>query len=151
GQREEVDEILADLRLNVQKIEEHGRRADSIVRSMMAHARGGEGERREINLNAFVDEYTDLAYHGQRARFPQFNAELIREFDVEAGMVEVMPQEIGRVLLNLLSNAFDAVSEVDAATSRSGNGDGQRSPVIRVSTQRRNEHVEITVEDNGPG
>ena len=151
GQREEVDEILADLRLNVQKIEEHGRRADSIVRSMMAHARGGEGERREINLNAFVDEYTDLAYHGQRARFPQFNAELIREFDVEAGMVELMPQEIGRVLLNLLSNAFDAVSEVDAATSRSGNGDGQRSPVIRVSTQRRNEHVEITVEDNGPG
>ena len=149
GRADDVKAILSDLRLNVVKIEEHGRRADSIVRNMMAHARGGEGERRTVDLNSFVEEYTDLAYHGQRARFPEFHAEIIRDFDENAGSVELMPQEIGRVLLNLLSNAFDALN---AGGAEAPNGDGSaRSPQLRIVTSRKGRNVEVRVEDNGPG
>src|SRR5690606_20125484 len=108
---DELDGLIADLRLSASKINEHGRRADGIVRSMLLHSRGKAGERQPTDLNAFVDEYLNLAFHGMRATEPGFNAALAREYDPAVGTVAVIPQEIGRVLLNLLNNAFYAVHE----------------------------------------
>lgn len=141
----EVRAIVADLRTNAVKIEEHGRRADSIVRSMMQHARGGSAERQDIALNAFVDEYIDLAWHGRRATAPDFNIHLVRDFGENVGTADVVPQDLGRVLINLLSNAFDAVSEQKARL------DGEYVAQVTVSTCRTAEGVEIRVSDNGPG
>ena len=111
----------------------------------MAHARGGEGERTAVDLNAFVDEYVDLAYHGQRARVPDFNAEIVRDYDTSAGEVELVPQDVGRVLINLLGNAFDAVYE------HTGETNGHYAPTVEVTTHRSNGSVEIRVADNGGG
>ncbi len=107
----EVYDVLDDLSLNLEKIEEHGRRADGIVRSMLLHSRGTSGDRREVILNELLDEYVNLAYHGMRAQHADFACEIERDFDEEVGAVEVLPQEIGRVFINLLNNAFDAVRE----------------------------------------
>ena len=142
---EEIEALLADLALNAAKIEEHGKRADGIVRAMMQHARGGSRERETVDLNALVAEYVDLAYHGKRAQTPDFNAEIEEDLDAAVGKVEVVPQEIGRVLLNLIGNAFDAVYEQAARVN------GQYVPTVTVSTRRVGEAVEIRVEDNGPG
>ncbi len=141
----EREAILNDLKTNARKIEEHGRRADSIVRSMMQHARTGSGERERVDLNAFVDEYVELAYHGKRATTPDFNAEIVRDYDAAVGEVEVVPQEIGRVVLNLVSNAFDAVCEKSAEAGPA------YAPAVRVCTQKGEDSVVVRVEDNGPG
>lgn len=151
GRYEEVEGLLPDLRLNMEKIEEHGRRADGIVRSMMAHARGGEGMREFVNLNALVGEYADLAYHGQRARSPGFTFELVRDFDESVGAVEVVAQEIGRVVLNLVANAIDAVAERAADGLPSDGESGRFSPTVRVATRQVGDRVEVRVEDNGAG
>ena len=143
---DEIRTLLADLKTNAAKIEEHGQRADGIVRAMLDHSRGGTGERRPADLNALVSEYVDLAYHGKRAQVPDFNAEIEKQLGSEVGEVEVVPQEIGRVLLNLIGNAFDAVYEQAAAA----NGQAY-APRVTVSTRRVGEHVEIRVVDNGPG
>ena len=142
---EEIRSILADLKQNAASIEEHGRRADAIVRSMMDHARGGEQRREEIELNALIAEYVGLAYHGKRAQVPNFNAAIEQELDPGAGRVTVVPQEIGRVLLNLIGNAFDAVYEHAARVN------GAFVPTVTVSTRRVDGRVEIVVSDNGPG
>jgi signal transduction histidine kinase/ligand-binding sensor domain-containing protein len=142
---EEIKALLADLQLNARKIEEHGVRADTIVRSMMQHARGGEGQREGVDLNALVDEYVDLAWHGKRAQASGFNAAVEKELSEAVGRVEVVPQEIGRVLLNLVGNAFDAVQE------RAGQVNGQYAPTVTVATRRVGDRVEIRVADNGPG
>jgi signal transduction histidine kinase len=141
-------EILADLKSNAERIVVHGKRADGIVRSMLEHARATSTERRAIDLNALVTEYVDRALHGRRgqspthasirARIPEFNIEIAKDLDESVGEIRVAPQEIGRVLLNLLSNAFDAVSEHD-------------QPVVRVQTRRAADAIEIRVADNGPG
>src|SRR6202042_2763860 len=109
--REEVGEITHTLKDNLSKVVQHGKRADSIVKNMLLHSREGTGEHRPADVNALVDESLNLAYHGARAEKPQFNVTLRRDFDPQAGQVEVFPQEITRVLLNLISNGFYAVTK----------------------------------------
>ena len=142
---ETVQEILADIRLNCQKINEHGRRADGIVRAMMQHARGGERVRRETAVNALVEEYVNLAYHGMRASRPDFNVTIERAYDEGVGAVALVAQEMGRVLINLLNNAFYAVQEKQLTADLS------YTPTISVGTQRIGAWVEIRIGDNGPG
>ena len=145
GDLEEIQYLTGDLKTNAAMIEKHGRRADGIVRSMMAHARTGSGEREAADLNALVEEYVDLAYHGKRASTPGFNAEIERDLGAGVGAVEMVPQEIGRVVLNLVGNAFDATMEHAAAVN------GEYAPRVAVSTRRTGGSVEIRVADNGPG
>ena len=140
-----VQELLEDLQSNTERIETHGRRADSIVRGMMQHARGGQGQREPTDLNALVDEHVNLAFHGRRAQVPDFNVTIERDYGDDVGEVEVVPQEIGRVLINLVSNAFDAVSARAAAEPDAF------TPTVRVATVRTAEGVEVRVADNGAG
>ncbi len=143
--REELSASLASVQEMARKIEHHGARADGIVRSMLDHSRGTPGERRPSDLNALVDEYVSLAYHGKRARTPDFNADIVRDFDPLVKDVEIVPQEMGRVIVNLVGNAFDAVYEKAAGT------DETYEPRVVVKTKRADGEVLISVEDNGPG
>ncbi len=145
GDTEEARAILDDLKVNAAQIAKHGKRADGIVRAMMQHARSSGGERETVDVNPFVEEYLNLAYHGQRARVPGFNADLVTDFAEDVGTAQMMPQEMGRVLINLLGNAFDAVYEYAASQN------GQYAPKVTVATRRVGEAVEIRVADNGPG
>ena len=142
---EERQALLNDLRANAAKIEEHGRRADAIVRAMMEHARSGSGERRPVKFNALVEEYAGLAYHGMRARHPEFEATLDLDLADDAGEVKIEPQEIGRVLINLIDNALDAVR------TRAAEAADSYVPTVTVSTKRANGQAEVHVADNGPG
>jgi GAF domain-containing protein len=144
--RAEIDEIVGMLTGNLEKIAEHGRRADGIVKSMLEHSRGVSGERREVDLNALVDEALNLAYHGARAQDAGFNITLEREFDPAVAPIELAPQEITRVFLNLFGNGFYA------ATKRaSGNGETAYRPTLQVSTRDLGKAVEVRVRDNGTG
>jgi signal transduction histidine kinase len=143
-QKGDMETILADLRLNLEKISEHGGRADGIVRSMLEHSRGGRGKRQPTDLNQLVEEYVNLAYHGMRAQYPDFECALVRQYDPMLPPVEVVPQDLGRVVLNLVKNAFQAVRSVGAA------GVDYR-PVVTVETVVGAEGVEIRLRDNGPG
>ncbi|MBR0868732.1 GAF domain-containing protein [Bradyrhizobium tropiciagri] len=143
--RGEIDELTGLLKGNLQKIVQHGKRADSIVKNMLLHSRSGSGEHRPTDVNALVEESLNLAYHGARAETPQFNVTLVRAFDPQAGAVEVFPQEITRVLLNLISNGFYAVGK------RKGQNGGEFEPTVSASTQSRGDHVEIRIRDNGVG
>ncbi len=140
GDTEEVASILADLRGNTEQIAKHGKRADAIVRSMMQHAKGGTSEMETVELNKFVEEYVNLAWHGMRAREHGFEAEVLRDYDEAAGSLELKPQDIGRVILNILNNAFQALSKAQV-----------QDPVVTVSTLHRNGAIEIHISDNGPG
>ena len=142
---ETVRELIGDLRDNAERIEQHGRRADAIVRGMMQHARSGPGDRAPTDLNLLVDEHVNLAYHGRRAQTPDFNVTLARDYDDALPPVEVVAQDIGRVLINLVNNAFDAVS--DRATTA---GPGFE-PTVRISTRQTGGRVEVRVADNGTG
>ncbi len=142
---ETVDDIIADLKQNAAVIAQHGKRADGIVKSMMAHAREGKGEREAVNLNALIDEHVELAYHGKRAQVPEFSVTIERAYDEAVGTAEVIPQDFGRVILNLIGNAFDAVLEHAAQVN------GHHEPVVRVSSRRKEGGVEVRVADNGPG
>jgi signal transduction histidine kinase/HAMP domain-containing protein len=142
----EIDELMATLTGNLAKIGEHGRRADGIVRSMLLHSRGGSGERRAADLNALADEALGLAYHGVRAQDPGFNVTLDRRFAPDLGPVELVPQDITRVLLNLYGNGFYA-----AEKRRREGGDPKFEPVLRVTTSVHGDDVEIRVRDNGTG
>jgi GAF domain-containing protein len=144
--RTEVDELTGMLKDNLGKVVQHGKRADSIVKNMLLHSREGSGEHRLADVNALVDESLNLAYHGARAEKPQFNVTLNRDFDPDAGMIEVFPQELTRVLLNLITNGFYAVTK--------RNGDHQAAdfePTLSATTKGRNDHVEIRIRDNGTG
>jgi two-component system NtrC family sensor kinase len=161
GNREEVRELLHDLKENEARISHHGQRADSIVKSMLQHSRTSSGQREPTDLNALADEYLKLAYHGLRAKDKDFTVTLETDFDPDLGKVNVVPQDIGRVLLNLYNNAFHAVQE------RRNSGEVGYAPKIRVeirsvaSTQlplansgsgiRDPEWVRIVVSDNGAG
>lgn len=144
-------ELLSDLKQNLQKITHHGGRASAIVRGMLEHSRSSTGEKRPTDLNALADEYLKIAYHGLMAKDKngstgRFNAELITDFDADLGKVAIMPQEIGRVLLNLYNNAFYAVQQKQK-TAPAG-----YQPTVTVSTrQQQNGDVEIRVHDNGTG
>ncbi|MDX1418563.1 MAG: ATP-binding protein [Rubricoccaceae bacterium] len=141
---EELGEALDDLVLNTEKIAEHGWRADGIVKSMLAHSRMSPGEHEPTDLNALLEEYVGLAYHGMRARHP-FEVEIERQYDDALEPIPVVPQELGRVFLNLLANAFDAL-RAHAADA----GDGF-TPRLRVSTRRTPDGAVVYVTDNGPG
>ena len=142
--RAEVDELTGLLKDNLQKVVQHGRRADSIVKNMLLHSRDGTGEHRETDINALVEESLDLAYHGARAETPQFDVTVKRELDPKAGMAELFPQEITRVLLNLISNGFYALA-------RRGNGGAEFAPMLSATTRDRGTEVEIRIRDNGTG
>src|SRR5579872_2055630 len=146
GTRGEIDEMTGLLKDNLGKVVQHGKRADSIVKNMLLHSREGSGERRSADVNALVDESLNLAYHGARAEKPQFNVTLRRDFDPDAGMVEAFPQEITRVLLNLISNGFYAVTK-----RKSDNGGAGFEPVVTASNRGLSSHVEIRIRDNGIG
>jgi len=138
-------DLLADLKQNLQKIHQHGGRAASIVRGMLEHSRASSGERVPTDLNQLADEYLRLAYHGLRAKDKTFNATLKPDFDPSLPPVEVIAQDLGRVLLNLLTNAFYAVKQ------RQHRNEPGYVPTVSVSTKRVGEDVEIRVRDNGTG
>ncbi len=131
---------------NLEKIAEHGRRADGIVRSMLEHSRGGSGERREVDLNGLVEEALNLAYHGARAQDQNFNITLEREFAKAIAPVELVPQDVTRVFLNLIGNGFYAANK-----RRMAAGDATFKPVLTVTTRDLGDAVEIAVRDNGIG
>jgi len=142
---EDVDDLLRDLRDNAARIREHGQRADRIVRSMLLHSRGGSSERARVDVNRYVDEYLNLAYHGARASNADFNVTLVRELADDVGEADVVPSEFGRVLINLLTNAFHAVHARREA-ERAG-----YAPTVTLRTARTEGGVEIAVADNGTG
>ncbi|EJC85283.1 histidine kinase with GAF domain protein [Rhizobium leguminosarum bv. trifolii WSM2297] len=143
--RNELDELRGMLKDNLQKIVQHGKRADSIVKNMLLHSRGGGGEHRSTDVNALVEESLNLAYHGARAGTPHFNATLRRAFDPDAGTAEVFPQEITRVLLNVMCNGFYAVAK------RSIEEGAGFEPTLSASTRNLGDTIEIRIHDNGTG
>ena len=143
--REEIDELTRTLKGNLEKVVQHGKRADSIVRNMLLHSREGSGEHRLADINAIVEESLNLAYHGARAEKTGFNIKLERDLDPNAGMIDLYPQEITRVLLNLISNGFYA------ATKRKEAGDGTFEPTLKATTKSLGNKVEIRIRDNGTG
>ncbi|MBC2839788.1 hypothetical protein H7F20_10625 [Robiginitalea sp. SC105] len=145
GDMEEVEALTGDLLQNLEKITHHGRRADSIVKGMLQHSRSGDGKKEPTDLNALADEYMRLAYHGLRAKDKSFNAAIQTDFDPKAGMLDMIPQDMGRVLLNLLTNAFYAVTE---KAQKAGT---DYKPTVSIRTARDNGQVTVSVKDNGSG
>jgi signal transduction histidine kinase len=144
--RAEIDETIEMLTSNLEKIAEHGTRADNIVKSMLEHSRGVSGERREVDLNSLIEEALNLAYHGARAQDAEFNIALERELDRNIARIELAPQEMTRVFLNLFGNSFYA------ATKRQRDGAGPSfRPTLTVVTRDRGEAIEVRVRDNGTG
>ncbi|MGA7809802.1 sensor histidine kinase [Bradyrhizobium sp.] len=159
--KQEIDELSQLLKSNLGKVVQHGRRADSIVKNMLLHSREGSGEHRPTDINAILEESLNLAYHGARAEKPGFNIALERKLDPNAGLVDVYPQEIVRVLLNLITNGFYAATkrketcketckETSKETSKDA-GDPGFEPTLSVSTKDLGNSVEIRIRDNGTG
>jgi signal transduction histidine kinase len=131
---------------NLEKIAEHGRRADGIVKNMLEHSRGSSGERRSVDFNGLIEEALNLAYHGGRAQDANFNITLERELVEAMAPIELVPQDITRVCLNLFSNGFYA-----AAKRQKHGGDPKFKPTLKVSTRDLGDAVEINIRDNGVG
>jgi len=144
--RAEVDEVIDMLTGNLEKIAEHGKRADGIVKGMLAHSRSGSGERQRTDLNALIEEALNLAYHGVRAQDHDFNITLERDLDRALAPIELVPQDISRVLLNLFGNSFYA-----AEKRRREAADAAFRPVLKVATRNLGNEVEVRVRDNGIG
>lgn len=145
GNLEEVNAIVDDLKKNLEKINHHGKRADSIVKGMLQHSRASNGQKESIDINALADEYLRLAYHGLRAKDKSFNAKFETDFDESIGKISVIPQDMGRVILNLLTNAFYVVSE-----KRRELGEFFQ-PEVAITTKKLDNGIEIKVKDNGKG
>ena len=145
GDIHEAKAISSDLQQNLSKINHHGQRASAIVKGMLEHSRASTGVKEPTDLNALADEYLRLAYHGLRARDSSFNAVMETHFDPDLPMVLVIPQDIGRVLLNLINNAFYAVND------KAKQGIERYSPMVTVSTKKLENAIEISVQDNGNG
>lgn len=143
--KEEVEELTHMLKGNLEKVAQHGKRADSIVKNMLLHSREGSGEHRAVDINAIVEESLNLAYHGARAEKPGFNVTLTRDFDPAAGLLDVYPQEITRVFLNLISNGFYAASK------RKESAVDGFEPTLSAATKNLGGKVEIRIRDNGTG
>ena len=143
--RSEADELMSMLRSNLAKIEQHGKRADSIVKNMLLHSRQGSSEHRLTDINTVVEESLNLAYHGARAEKQGFNITLQRDLDPGAGQADLYPQEITRVLLNLISNGFYATAK------RAAQANGDYEPVLAAATKNLGDRVEIRIRDNGTG
>jgi signal transduction histidine kinase len=146
GDLEEVKAIATDIKQNLDKILHHGKRADSIVKGMLQHSRSSTGEKEQTDINALADEYLRLAYHGLRAKDKSFNATLETDFDPSVGKVDVIPQDLGRVLLNLITNAFHAVKEKSLQSESV-----DYKPTISVTTKKEESKISISVKDNGKG
>ena len=151
GERDEAleEEILKILKENEQKIQHHGKRADGIVKGMLQHSRVNQGEEELTDINALCDEYLRLAYHGFRAKDKSFNTTLETDYDDTIGMIDVIPQDIGRVVLNLINNAFYVVAEKSAYAKASA--DKNYEPTVTVSTKKMGDNILISVKDNGNG
>jgi len=145
GDKEEAMAIAADIKQNLEKIIHHGKRADGIVKGMLQHSRASNGVKGATDINQLADEYLRLAYHGLRAKDKSFNAEMVTHFDDKIAAVNVVPQDIGRVLLNLFTNAFFAVQEKQKTAG------AEYKPTIEVSTSTKKGIVQIQVKDNGIG
>jgi signal transduction histidine kinase len=144
--RAEITELADTLRDNLDKIVQHGKRADSIVKNMLLHSREGSGEHRPIDMNALIEEAVNLAYHGARAEKQGFNITLERSFDPAAGQVDCFPQEITRALLNLISNGFYAATK----RKEQDNSEGYE-PTLIATTKNLGDRLEIRIRDNGTG
>ena len=142
--RAEIDDLTATLKGNLQKITDHGRRADSIVKNMLLHSRSGSTERRATDVNAVTEEALNLAYHGARAEIPGFNIVLEKDLDPAAGMAEMFPQELIRVLVNLAGNGL-------YAARKRADAEPGFEPALRLVTRNLGDQVEIRVRDNGTG
>jgi two-component system NtrC family sensor kinase len=138
-------DLLGDLKQNLQKINHHGKRASSIVKGMLEHSRTGTGERQLADINQLADEYLRLSYHGLRAKYSRFNSDYELITDEHLPNIEVVPQEIGRVLLNLINNAFYAVNE------RAKQAETDYQPKVTILTKTNDNQIEIRVQDNGNG
>jgi GAF domain-containing protein len=143
--RADVDEITGLLKDNLGKVVQHGKRADSIVKNMLLHSREGSGEHRPVEINAIIDESLNLAYHGARAEKQGFSITLERDFDPAVGVADIYPQEVTRVLLNLISNGFYAATKRAGAT-----GDGFE-PTLKAVTRNLGDRIEVRIRDNGAG
>lgn len=145
GDKEEAMAIAADIKQNLEKIRHHGRRADGIVKGMLQHSRASSNTKEPTDINKLADEYFRLAYHGLRAKDKSFNAELETHFADSLPMVNMVPQDVGRVLLNLFNNAFYAVQQRQKAEV------ADFKPVVKVSTMVSGKFLDVKVEDNGIG
>ena len=146
GDIEEAKFIASDLKQNLEKINHHGKRADGIVKGMLQHSRSNTGKKEPTDINKLADEYLRLAYHGLRAKDKSFNAQLETDFDESIKTLNVVPQDIGRVILNLITNAFYAVDE-----KRSNSESKDFKPTVSVSTKKSKDTIEIIIKDNGNG
>jgi len=144
GKLEEAKAIANDVINNEEKINHHGKRADTIVKGMLQHSRISSGQKELTDINALCDEYLRLAYHGLRAKDKSFNAKFVTDFDPAIGKINIVPQELGRALLNLINNAFYAVNQKKHDADH-------YEPSVNVSTKRNNGIVSISVKDNGYG
>jgi signal transduction histidine kinase len=153
GSWESAVEIADDIKQNLEKIHRHGKRADAIVKGMLQHSRSSSGQKEPTDINALADEYLRLSYHGLRAKDKSFNADFKTDFDPELPKIMVVPQDIGRVLLNLINNAFYACAERSRSTvsERAKQNEDGYNPAVLVSTKRLQEKIEIIVNDNGSG
>jgi signal transduction histidine kinase len=145
GNLDDAKQIAADLKENLNKINHHGKRAGDIVRSMLQHSRSSSGQKELRDINALCDEYLRLAYHGFRAKDKSFNASFETDFDPDAGKISIIPQDVGRVILNLITNAFYAVTQKKKQQPQG------YEPIVTVSTRRTRDIMEISVKDNGNG
>ena len=150
GNIEEVKLIANDIISNEEKINHHGKRADAIVKGMLQHSRSSSGQKEPTDINELADEYLRLAYHGLRAKDKSFNATMKTDFDEAVGKVNVIPQEIGRVFLNLITNAFYVVTEKKKHAS-AGSAPNGYEPTVTVTTKKENDKVVVSVKDNGSG
>jgi signal transduction histidine kinase len=144
--RGEIVELMETLRGNLDKVVQHGGRADAIVKNMLLHSREGTGEHRPVDINALVEESLNLAWHGARAEKQGFEITLQQSFDPSAGEIDIYPQDIRRALLNLISNGFYA-----ATKRRDETNGGHYEPTLAASTKNLGDRVEITIRDNGTG
>ncbi len=145
GNTADAKQIVADIKQNLEKISHHGKRADSIVKGMLLHSRASSGQKELTDINALADEYLRLAYHGLRAKDKTFNAKFETDFDESIGKISLVPQDIGRVILNILNNAFYAVTE---KKKLSGN---EYAPTVSISTKKTDADIQIRIADNGNG
>jgi signal transduction histidine kinase len=149
GAIDEAKYIADDIKQNLEKINHHGKRADAIVKGMLQHSRTSSGQKEMTNINALCDEYIRLSYHGLRAKDKTFNADFKSDFDESIGKINIVPKDMGRLLLNLINNAFYAVNEKKKASASSA---GQPyEPIVSISTKKINDKIEISVTDNGNG
>lgn len=147
GNKEDAKAIADDVKQNLEKINFHGKRADAIVKSMLQHSRTSNNKKEPTDINALADEYLRLAYHGMRAKDKVFNAAIKSDYDESIGLIKIISQDMGRVILNLITNAFYAVMEKKKLQS----AEGGYEPTVTVTTKKFDNKIEIKVKDNGIG